>query len=125
MGLRFLKIAVVYLVIGALLGLGWGSRNRSSSRRCTRTCCCSAGRRWRSRASCTTSIRSGGHALARFHFWMHNAGLPVFMLGLGLVLSGREWALPITVVGAVTVLLGLVLFAANVLVNIKSPAVAA
>jgi hypothetical protein len=56
---------------------------------------------------------------------MHNAGLPVFMLGLGLVLSGREWALPITVVGAVTVLLGLVLFAANVLVNIKSPAVAA
>jgi len=126
MGLRFLKIAVVYLVIGALLGLGMGIA-QSFVLAPVHAHLLLLG--WASLALAGVVYHlypaAGATRLARLHFWMHNAGLPVFMLGLGLVLSGREWALPITVVGAVTVLLGLVLFAANVLVNIKSPAVAA
>ena len=62
--------------------------------------------------------------LARVHFWMHNLGLPVFMAGLALVLSQHEWAMPLTVVGAITVLLGLFVFAANVLLHTKVAAAA-
>lgn len=122
MGLHFLKIAVVYLVVGALFGytmgitqnfvlapvhahlllLGWASL---------------------ALAGLVYHLYPAASAtkLARIHFWLHNVGLPVFMAGLAFLLSGREWALPVVVVGATTVLLGLLLFAANVLVNIKAP----
>ncbi len=126
MGLRFLKIAVVYLVIGALLGLGMGI-TQSFALAPVHAHLLLLG--WASLALAGVVYHlypaASATRLARFHFWMHNAGLPVFMVGLGLVLSGKEWGLPITVVGAITVLLGLVLFAANVLVNIKPPAMAA
>jgi hypothetical protein len=54
------------------------------------------------------------------HFWLHNLGLPVFMVGLGFVLTGVEAIVPVVIVAAITVLVGLALFAANVLLNIKS-----
>jgi hypothetical protein len=41
------------------------------------------------------------------------------MLGLALMLTGRAWALPLTAGSATAVLLGLGLFALNVLLNIK------
>ena len=120
MGINFLKIAVVYLVIGALLGfsmgitqkfvlvpvhahlllLGWASLAL-------------AGLVYHLYPAAATT------RLARFHFWLHNVGLPVFMLGLGFLLSGSQSALPFAIIGAIAVLLGLVLFAANVLLNVK------
>jgi hypothetical protein len=57
--------------------------------------------------------------LARLHFWLHNVGLPVFMIGLGFVLTGTESIVPVVVVAAITVLVGLVLFAVNVMLNTK------
>jgi hypothetical protein len=63
--------------------------------------------------------------LARFHFWLHNIGLPLFMVGLGLLLTGNESVFLLVLVSAIAVIVGLVLFAANVLLNIKSPLPAA
>ena len=63
--------------------------------------------------------------LARFHFWLHNIGLPLFMVGLGFLLTGTESVFVLVLVSAVAVIVGLVLFAANVLLNIKSPSSAA
>ena len=60
--------------------------------------------------------------LALVHFWLHNLGLPVFMLGLALLLTGNEWARPIVAAAGVAVTAGLVLFAANILVNVKAAA---
>jgi uncharacterized membrane protein YgdD (TMEM256/DUF423 family) len=84
-----------------------------------RTCCCSAGPRslagliyhWYPQASET--------GLARAHFWLHNLGLPVFMAGLAIFLSGNASAGPIIPIGASVVIIGLVAFAANVLMNVK------
>ena len=126
MGLRFLKIAVVYLVIGALLGftmgitqkfvlvpvhahvllLGWASLAL-------------AGLVYHLYPAASTT------RLARFHFWLHNIGLPLFMVGLGFLLTGNESMLPLVIVSSIAVIVGLVLFAANVLLNIKSPLPAA
>ncbi len=58
--------------------------------------------------------------LARLHFWLHNIALPVFMAGLGFMLTGSEGVVPLVVIAAIAVLLGLALFAANVLLNIES-----
>jgi len=121
MGLHFLKIAVVYLFIGTLLGLtmgitqkfvlvpvhahllllGWASLAL-------------AGLVYHFYPAASTT------RLARFHFWLHNIGLPVFMVGLGFLLTGGEWAVPAVIVSATAVLLGLALFAANVLLNVKA-----
>ena len=58
--------------------------------------------------------------LARFHFWLHNIGLPLFMVGLGFLLTGTESVFLLVLVSAIAVIVGVVLVAANVLLNIKS-----
>lgn len=120
MGLRFLKIAVVYLFIGALLGLimgitqkfvlvpvhahllllGWASLAL-------------AGLVYHLYPAAATT------RLARIHFWLHNLGLPVFMVALGVLLTGTESAIPIVAAAASVVLVGLAIFAINVLINVK------
>lgn len=123
MGLRFLKIAVVYLALGATLGLGMGISQQFTLAPVHAHLLLLG---WASLALAGTiyHLYPGAAAtrLARLHFWMHNLGLPAFMAGLALVLSQHAWALPITVVGAVTVLLGLFVFATNVLVHAKPAA---
>jgi cbb3-type cytochrome oxidase subunit 1 len=119
-GLRFLKIAVVYLFIGALLGLimgvtqkfvlvpvhahllllGWASLAL-------------AGLVYHLYPAAATT------RLARIHFWLHNLGLPVFMVALGMLLTGTESAIPIVATAASVVLVGLAIFAINVLINAK------
>ena len=121
MGLKFLKIAVSYLFIGALLGLfmgitqqfvlapvhahllllGWASLAL-------------AGLIYHLYPAAATT------ALARIHFWLHNLGLPVFMVGLGMLLTGSESAGAIVGISASVVLVALAAFAANVLINVKS-----
>lgn len=120
MGLRFFKIAVVYLVVGAALGLVMGISQQFALAPVHAHLLLLG---WASLALAGTiyHLYPGAAAtrLARTHFWLHNLGLPAFMIGLALVLSQHLWALPLTVIGAVTVLLGLVVFAANVLLNTK------
>jgi len=121
MGLRFLKIAVVYLVLGAILGLAMGIRQNFALAPVHAHILLLG---WASLALAGIVYHLYPSAsetrLARWHFWLHNLGLPVFMVGLGFVLSGVEAVLPVVVIAAIAVLLGLVLFAANVLLNIKS-----
>ena len=105
MGLHFLKIAVVYLLIGAILGLGMGiSQNFSLVP--VHALVLLLG--WASLALAGVVYHlypaASGTRLARLHFWLHNLGLPVFMIGLGVMLTGHEAALPAVVLGAVTVL---------------------
>ena len=120
MGLRFLKIAVVYLVVGATLGLGMGISQQFALAPVHAHLLLLG---WASLALAGTIYHlypaAAATRLARVHFWLHNLGLPAFMIGLALVLTQRMWALAVTEVGAVAVLLGLFVFAANVLLNVK------
>lgn len=52
-------------------------------------------------------------ALARWHFRLHNFGLPVFMLSLYLVISGHAQAKPGVVIGATVTVIALTLFVVN------------
>jgi hypothetical protein len=53
---------------------------------------------------------------------LHNIGLPFFMLGLCLVLTGHTAAVPIVSISAAGVIIGLAAFTVNVLMNVKANA---
>ncbi len=123
MGLKLLKIAVVYLVVGASLGLAMGISQKFVLAPVHAHLLLLG---WASLALAGLVYHlypaASTTRLARVHFWLHNLGLPVFMVGLGLVLTGSEIGLPATVVAAIAVLVGLFVFAANVLINARAAA---
>ncbi|WP_442599297.1 cbb3-type cytochrome c oxidase subunit I [Neobacillus sp. D3-1R] len=121
MGIRLIKISVVYFAIGILLGyymsvshsydltpvhvhinlLGW-------------TALTLAGIIYHLFPSLTNN------RLATVHFWLHNIGLPIMMLSLAtLVTTQNEAILPGIAVGATLTVLGVLSFVWNVLKNIK------
>lgn len=58
---------------------------------------------------------------AQWHFWLHNLGLPVFMVGQFLMLSGRDPAQPVVAIGATITLVGILSFGINVLRTVGEP----
>jgi len=59
--------------------------------------------------------------LAKIHFWFHNLGLPVMMIGLWSLLStGNEGFVPVVAVGATVTLLGILCFVINVFFNLNN-----
>lgn len=58
--------------------------------------------------------------LAKIHFWLHNIGLPILMVGQVLLESGNLSVEPITGIGALVVSVGILLFVMNVLVHVKA-----
>lgn len=71
--------------------------------------------------------KAGNHALAKVHFWVANIGLPLMMAGLAInLLDGADN--PITVIipiGATLFVICTILFALNVLMNVKLPVITA
>src|SRR5512144_529471 len=96
MGLRFLRIAVVYLVIGAALGLTMGI-TQSFALASVHSHILLLG--WTSLALAGLVYHlypaASGTRLARLHFWLHNIALPVFMVCLGFALTGSESVVPV------------------------------
>ena len=120
MGLRFLKIAVVYLVIGALLGLFMGITQKFVLAPVHAHLLLLG---WASLALAGLIYHlypaAAKTRLATTHFWIHNLALPPFMVALGMLLTGNESAGIVVALAATVVLIGLVVFAANVLINVK------
>ena len=121
MGLRFLKIAVVYLVLGALLGLAMGM-TQTFTLAPVHAHILLLG--WASLALAGLVYHlypaASRTRLAQIHFWLHNIGLPLFMIALAMLLTGSDGAGPLTGGAATIVLIGLILFALNVLLNAKA-----
>ena len=120
MALRFLKIAVVYLFIGAVLGLVMGVSQRFTLAPVHAHLLLLG---WASFALVGLVYHlypaAAETKLARIHFWLHNLGLPVFMFALGMLLTGHESAGPFVGISATVVILGLTSFVTNVMMNVK------
>ncbi|MGE5336449.1 MAG: cytochrome-c oxidase [Gemmatimonadota bacterium] len=121
MGLRFIKIAVVYLLIGVTLGLIMGIRQdftlvpvHAHLNLLGWATLALAGIVYHLYPAAATT------RLAHIHFWVHNLALPVFMIGLAVMLSGKPSLMPLVAAAATTTLGGLVLFVVNVLLNAKA-----
>lgn len=57
----------------------------------------------------------GRNRLAKIHFWQHNIGLPVMMVGLTAKFSGVAPLEPALYIGALIVAVSVLLFAVNIL----------
>ncbi len=121
MGIRLIKISVVYFVIGVLIGyymstahaynltpvhvhinlLGW-------------TALTLAGILY------VLFPNLAKTKLAKVHFWLHNIGLPSMMLGLAFMVYGNTSLTFATIIGANLVTVAVILFAVNILMNLKA-----
>lgn len=113
MGTLFLRIATIYLVVGACLGLFMGV-TMNFALRPVHAHVLVAG--WLSLALIgliySVYPRSSVTRLATAHFWLHNLGLPIYMIGLALAITGHPTTLALAS-GSISLLVGLVLFAIN------------
>jgi hypothetical protein len=121
MAQRFLKIAVVYLFLGALLGITMGILQNFALVPVHAHVLLLG---WATLALAGVIYHlhplAARTRLAKLHFWIHNLALPPFMVGLSFYLTGHASAMGFVVVAALLVLIGLGLFMVNVLINVKT-----
>jgi cbb3-type cytochrome oxidase subunit 1 len=114
MGTRFLRIAVVYFVVAIALGLYMGITTQFTQVPVHAHLNLLG---WVSMALFGLIYQawpaSGETRLARWHFWIHNLTLPVFMGLLFLMLAGNAALGPAVGMVATATLIGIVLFAVN------------
>lgn len=121
MGKTFIKIAAVYFSIGVLLGMTMGMIHdfRLTSLHAHVNLL-----GWVSMAifgiiySIYPSVSTT--KLAKTHFWLHNIGLPIMMIGLLCESYGISAGLPIMIVGSLAVVIGTLIFTTNILKTLKS-----
>lgn len=118
---RFIHIAVIYLVVGAVLGLGMGISGKFALQP-VHAHLLLAG--WLTLAMAGVIYKlfpaAAATKLATAHFWLHNVGLPTFMAGLAaMLLTGNEALVPVVGIGATMLLVGLCCFAVNVWLRVR------
>ncbi|EKN66482.1 hypothetical protein BABA_15272 [Neobacillus bataviensis LMG 21833] len=115
MGKTFLKIAAVYFSIGVLLGMTMGIIHDF---RLTSVHAHVNLLGWVSSAifGLIYSVYpfAAKTKLAKTHFWLHNIGLPVMMIGLVCETFGITAGLPVMIVGSLAVVVGTLLFTTNI-----------
>ncbi|OIB00726.1 cytochrome-c oxidase [Paenibacillus sp. LC231] len=121
MGVKLIKISAVYFVLGVLLGM-YMSITHSYDYASVHAHVNLLG--WASLALAGVIYvqfpTAGESTAGKVHFWLHNIGLPVMMIGLALLVSGMESVEPVIAVGGVLVTLGILAFLYNVLTHVKS-----
>lgn len=121
MGVKLIKISVVYFVIGVLIGM-YMSIAEKFTFSSVHVHINLLG--WMSLALAgliyVAFPSAAETTLAKLHFWLHNIGLPVMMIALALLISGVAWAHIFVAIGGVLVVLGIILFAINIFKNVKS-----
>ena len=124
-GVLWLRIAVVYLAVGIGLGLFMGMTHLFQYH---------AAHAHLNLLGWATMALAGifyhlfpalaASPLQRVHFWLHNLGLPVLMIGLIFLESGRLAVEPVVGISSLVVGLGVFCFVLNCLINLpgRSPA---
>src|SRR5689334_5811531 len=115
MSARLIRIAAIYLAIGVTMGIGMGITQQFSLAPVHAHVNLLG---WASLGIMGIIYRvypaAAQTRLASIHFWMHNLGLPVFMVGLALMLTGHESFHALVNVGASAVLVSILMFALNI-----------
>lgn len=119
-GVIWLKLAVIYLVIGVGLGIMMGA-TRDFSLRPVHAHINLLGWATMALAGLIYSVfpKPAASPLARVHFWLHNISLPTMMIVLPMVLSGNEKLVPLLASAEIVAALGVLVFAANILFNLR------
>ncbi|MDN7245382.1 cytochrome-c oxidase [Planococcus shenhongbingii] len=122
MGTAFIKVAAVYLLVGTSLGIymgivekfeftpvhahinlvGWATMGIFG-------------------LIYSAFPRAGNSGLGKIHFWLHNIGALLLLVGMTLFATGEAGtAFPIAVTGALTVIAATLVFIVNLFRNVKA-----
>jgi len=120
MGIRFLKIAAIYLAIGVSMGLAMGITQKFALHPVHAHINLLG---WATMALAGLIYvqfpRAAETRLAKIHFWLHNLALPVMMVGLAFLLSGHDELVVLVEAGSTTMVVALVCFVVNVCMNVR------
>jgi hypothetical protein len=120
-GIIWLKLAVLYLVLGISVGIGMGV-SQNFTLRPVHAHINLLGWTTMALAGLIYSVfpKAGASVLARVHFWLMNLALPVMMVALSLLLFGKAGIEPVLAIAEVTAATAILAFAANLFINLKS-----
>ncbi|HZX28630.1 MAG TPA: hypothetical protein VFF16_16275 [Telluria sp.] len=118
----WLKLAVVYLILGIGLGIAMGASENFTLRPVHAhlnllgwTTMALAGLIY------TVFPRAGASRLAKIHFWLMNAALPVMMGALAVLLAtGNKSVVPVLASSEIVAAVAVLAFAANLFLNLKN-----
>lgn len=120
MGIKFLKISVVYFVIGVLIGM-YMSMTEKFTFTPVHVHIILLG--WMSMALAgliyVAFPTAAQTTMAKVHFWLHNISLPIMMIGLAFLVSGAKNATPAVATGGTLLVLGVIVFAINIFKNVR------
>jgi cbb3-type cytochrome oxidase subunit 1 len=121
MGIRLIKISVIYFMIGVLFGL-YMSMTHVYSFTPVHVHINLLGWTALTLAGIIYHLFPAVSAtkLAKAHFWLHNIGLPLMMVGLIILISGNEGVVPVIAAGGLLTTLAVLLFGYNVLTKLKA-----
>jgi len=117
----WLKLAVVYLMVGVGLGIVMGS-TEDFTLRPVHAHLNLLGWATLALAGLIYSVYpdAGKSRLARAHFWLHNLSLPVMMGSLAWFLQGHPEIVPVLATAEIVAAVGVIAFASNIFLNVKT-----
>lgn len=119
-GIIWLKLAVLYLILGISLGIAMGA-SQNFTLRPVHAHVNLLGWTTMALAGLIYSVfpKAGESRLARLHFWLLNLALPVMMGALTLLLLGHMSIAPVLAISEIVGALAILAFAANLFLNLK------
>ena len=119
-GFIWLKLSVVYLIIGVAMGIMMGASHYFTLRP-VHAHVNLLGFATLALSGLIYSLfpKAGESLLARIHFWLLNLSLPLMMISLGFMLKGQVQLLPALIVSEFMAAGGVLAFAANLFVNLR------
>jgi cbb3-type cytochrome oxidase subunit 1 len=120
MGIRLIKISAVYFAVGVCLGL-YMSISHSFTLTPVHVHINLLGWTALTLAGIIYHLfpQAAATKLAKTHFWLHNIGLPLMMIGLIFIVYGHNAWIPVTALGGTLVVIAVIVFTINVLQNVK------
>ena len=119
-GVIWIKLAVLYLILGISLGIAMGA-SQNFTLRPVHAHINLLGWTTMALAGLIYSVfpQAGASRLARVHFWLLNLALPVMMGALSMLLLGHVAVAPVLAIAEIIGALAIVAFAANLFLNLK------
>jgi hypothetical protein len=119
-GIVWLKLAVLYLILGISLGIAMGA-SQNFTLRPVHAHINLLGWTTMALAGLIYSVfpQAGASRLARVHFWLLNLALPVMMGALTMLLLGHAGIAPVLAIAEIVGALAILAFAANLFLNLQ------
>ena len=119
-GIIWLKLAVLYLILGISLGIAMGA-SQNFTLRPVHAHINLLGWTTMALAGLIYSVcpKAGESGLARLHFWLLNLALPVMMGALTMLLLGHMSIAPVLAISEIVGALAILAFAANLFLNLR------